>query len=237
MLTLTRSSRDTFRGCLTNSDCYMTSWLRFTICTFMWHSVHRAWASGVAQFVEQTVNRRPLNLFDYVLRQSWTWCSIHRCGNMWLIDIYKIRFGEKNQSGNRIKKHISPTHVSSRFHRHSVRCSSPATTSRVHLNFHLLPIHFHCCKVPSGVSMFAATNWRLARLTFDVCCYSFRSVMSGSHDSRRSSRELKWKKSWLFSSLCDLGGEKHTTKSRGRLKQSQTIINMVRNVITHSRES
>ena len=66
------------------------------------------------------------------------------------------------------------THISSRYPRHSVRCSSHAVTSPAHSNYHLLPIHCRCCTSPSAeASMFAATNWKSVTLTFAEYCCTF----------------------------------------------------------------
>lgn len=167
LLTLTRSSRDTFRSCFTYGDCNMPSWFGLSISAFVWHSVNGTRATGIAQFIEQAVDRRTLDLIYNVPRQARTRCTVQRCVGVRLIDVYKDFQSQKVEQ--RVTYTKCQTHVFSRFHFRSVHCSGLAKANRVHLNFHLLLIHYRSCKVLSVVLTFSATSWKSARLMSDEC--------------------------------------------------------------------
>lgn len=211
-LTLTRCSWHSFRCRFPHGDCHMSACFWLSIA-FMWHTVDRTHTASIAQLIEETVDRWPLNLFEYVVWQAGTVCfSIHRCGGVWLIDIYG---GENNVRKCR-NSSKNCTHISSRCLHRSERCSSHAVTSPTHSNYHLLPIHCRCCTSPSAaVSMFEAMNWKLVTLTFAELCCTFH-LTSCFH------RPEEFQKCFHYSTVA---------KTRGRFKKQQ---NIARNVNTQT---
>lgn len=114
------------------------------------------------------------------------------------------------------------THVSFRFRFRSVHCWGPATTSRVHLDFHLLPIHCHSCKVLFVALTSEAMSWKSAKLMSDeCCCCKLHWAMSCSRKSNRSEEFSMKKLSQVFwprqpSAHED---ENKNRKTRGRWKK------------------